>query len=532
MAQDALERGNCPEGFVFIRTSGTGCVQQTFPPHGRRNSVGESICADGYRGITELRPTTGEIPGNPQATSFGYLVECVPSAEYDEQQSQIDDGLPTDTDEASVADDSRDVGERLDDLAGALASGADSLSAGQGALLAVVGTGALVLAAAPMIRGHAVSEAAPPEPPGRPSLGEWADRSLAELEALDEARGESGVEPQADEQEPARQPVLAADLSADELRQRIETLNQMEKDLAAKTEEYRHKARTGQITDTDLVTWVGIVADFASLLHPGFAGASLWATGAGLLDETYNPRDTHRAIREGLGEMARLRGVIDVQRDGYRVALDAIEKDDVDDQIAELLPDPSPEEYSDSELEHEFEKVGRQLESAWQRSAEARQAVIEAERKRRQADALIRKFQARLSRGETSDVQEANRALSLDSGLVGLAAGTDATVAAKTAQGASVASATVSAVEWFESRSAEQQRVIDETEIARLKYQAGRLDAGVVQAEEASELAHREAVRVRRRHDELAKRVNEVRARRESEAMQEWRDYRRTGRRR
>jgi hypothetical protein len=71
------ERKNCPPGFVWIRMSGIGCVQEKLPANAKISYEGYSICEDGYTGIYERRATTdGEpAPGTPY-TSFAYLKRC------------------------------------------------------------------------------------------------------------------------------------------------------------------------------------------------------------------------------------------------------------------------------------------------------------------------------------------------------------------------------------------------------------------------------------------------------------------------
>ncbi|MBP1704581.1 MAG: hypothetical protein H6Q36_320 [Chloroflexi bacterium] len=72
------ERKNCPDGFVWIRMSGTACVQEKVPPNGKIGYDGHAICYDPYVGIYEFRPTTdGKSPPGAPYTAFSYLLECV-----------------------------------------------------------------------------------------------------------------------------------------------------------------------------------------------------------------------------------------------------------------------------------------------------------------------------------------------------------------------------------------------------------------------------------------------------------------------
>ncbi len=77
----AQEKKNCPAGFNWIRLSGTGCVQEALPAHGKISYDGTSICEEGYSGTYERRATTDgkPAPGTPY-TSFAYLKECVSGA--------------------------------------------------------------------------------------------------------------------------------------------------------------------------------------------------------------------------------------------------------------------------------------------------------------------------------------------------------------------------------------------------------------------------------------------------------------------
>ncbi len=81
---DETERANCPPGFVWIRMSGTGCVQETLPEHGKIGYDGHALCVDPYIGIFESRDTTDgqPAPGGPY-TSFAYLKRCVTQEQYD-----------------------------------------------------------------------------------------------------------------------------------------------------------------------------------------------------------------------------------------------------------------------------------------------------------------------------------------------------------------------------------------------------------------------------------------------------------------
>lgn len=89
----AQERANCPNGFFWERMSGQCCVQDraTLPAYGRIGYTGNSLCAEGYEGIYERRPTTDGQgpPGCPGYTSFVFLVECVTPGEWDKRAQEL-----------------------------------------------------------------------------------------------------------------------------------------------------------------------------------------------------------------------------------------------------------------------------------------------------------------------------------------------------------------------------------------------------------------------------------------------------------
>jgi hypothetical protein len=88
---DQPVRHNCPAGFVWIRMSGTGCVQEhPLPPHGKIGYDGHALCIEPYVGIYEQRPTTdGEpAPGTPY-NSFAYLLSCVAREDYDRAVAEL-----------------------------------------------------------------------------------------------------------------------------------------------------------------------------------------------------------------------------------------------------------------------------------------------------------------------------------------------------------------------------------------------------------------------------------------------------------
>ena len=83
-------RENCPPGFVWVRMSGTGCVQETLPEHGKTGYDGRPLCVEPYIGIYEQRATTDgqPAPGSPY-TSFAFLRKCVTADQYDRAVEEL-----------------------------------------------------------------------------------------------------------------------------------------------------------------------------------------------------------------------------------------------------------------------------------------------------------------------------------------------------------------------------------------------------------------------------------------------------------
>lgn len=82
---------NCPPGFVWIRMSGTGCVQaEPLPAHGKIGYDGHAICAEPYVGLYEQRSTADgqPAPGTPY-NSFAYLLSCVAQEDYEQAVADL-----------------------------------------------------------------------------------------------------------------------------------------------------------------------------------------------------------------------------------------------------------------------------------------------------------------------------------------------------------------------------------------------------------------------------------------------------------
>ena len=500
-AEEAPQRYNCPTGFVWDPNSGTACVQEQYPPHGHIGYDGHPVCDEGYVGIYEQRPTTDGkgVPGNP-ATAFAYLLECVTPQEFADRQARVEGG------------------RQLGDAASLLAESGTPLPPGQLILLGALGSGALIFAAVPQIRGRAPRKGIPAEPQ-QPSAGPGAD----------EAEPPSDVES-----------------NVAELRERIATLDRIDKELAQKIDQYRSAAEAGRLTPQDVVTWAGIIADVASLIPVAQlpAGiASLGANVAGQIGEHYSTRDLDRAIREGLGAMAQLRGIIEVERAGSQAALEAAE------QVGEApVPQVPPQVLPDDTLRTERDRAHQAAVDAARRHVEATDALIDASERLREQQQRVRNLLEHLpdldNPVSADQAKTANAMLDLAAGIDALTRyhqslpqsesaaraaaevlrvfrgeargsfgkaldyavdlGTEANKtkrAGKWAGGVSAASAGLSAYQWFASRSLEQRRVIVEQALEGLRYDQGRLVGRVQQAEAAMKRtqAAADAAEVRRR---------------------------------
>lgn len=476
-AQDEPERQNCPAGFVWIRMSGTGCVQEDVPPNGRISYVGDSICNDGFVGIYEQRPTTDGkgVPGNPQATSFAYLLECVTPAEFAARGSRVE-GTAT-----------------LGDAASRLADDGAQLPPGELILLGALGSGALIYAAFPATRRRPSATAGPPSRGHEPA----------------------GPEPP-DQTDPTDR-----ELDAGELRRRIEALDRIDQDLQRQMDHYRQAADAGRLTPQDVVTWTGILANTAGLI-PGAqlpAGiVSLAADLGAMIGQEYDTRDLDRAIREGLGAMAGLRGMLEVERAGYQAALAEAERPrepEVPPVAPELLPDDVLEAERAAahqrtmaastravDLAGELGRTGDKLREVERRidvltdhlpdldSSPLRDGATDAAVWVDLAagiDSMARSHQAQRLLQSAGQAQPLDAALELLDGIRG------ARSAGNVAGGISIASAGASMAEWFHARSVEEQRVILERAIEAMRYDAGRLQAQYRQLEAACEQASAQA---------------------------------------
>ena len=484
------QRYNCPGGFDWIRMSGTACVQQrdTLPVNGKIGYDGHALCIDPFAGIYETRPTTDGkgVPGNP-ATSYAYLLECVTQQELAARQARA----------AEAA--------RLGDASRLLADGGTRPPPGELLLLGALGSGALVFAALPALRRR--PGVVPPAPAGPGATAE---------------------------PEPVTPPVVEAPADAmptdpAELRQRIARLDEIDKELVERIEHYRTEAAAGRLTPQDYVEWAGIVSDLigwipAIQLPAGIL--SIAANLAGMVGEAYDTRDIDRSIREGLGEMARLRGILAVERDACRAALD----------VAEHPPKPTvplvdPALLPDQALRDERARAHRRTLDACDRQRDATEKWIELRTSLRQQEQRVDWLQDHLPDLDTPPTRElaqtentwtnllaginsyalSTRETDLKASVAGArddllaalerGASRDANLALNEAAASggavsgveraghvtsvvSVVTAAVSMYEWFREQNVEQQRVIVEQAMEGMRYEAGRLETQIRQAEQ------------------------------------------------
>jgi len=216
---EGQDNKNCPSGFRWERMSGQCCVQDrsTLPAHGKIGYTGNSLCEDGWYGVSERRPTTDGLgpPGCPGYASYIFLVNCVSSAEEAQrQQAAVDSGEkgqpPSTADEFGAAfDDVHElnrVSESLHESGGMPSKG--QMAAGgllAGGLLAATVIGTMVLASPVPLDWKPPATPAttgPPAPEG-PPVEERDENGLtqSERDALDDAIADA----QAAEEEANRQ---------------------------------------------------------------------------------------------------------------------------------------------------------------------------------------------------------------------------------------------------------------------------------------------------------------------------------------
>jgi hypothetical protein len=292
LAEEPL-RYNCPDGFVWIRMSGTGCVQETVPTNGKIGYDGHALCIDPYVGIYETRGTTDGkgVPGNP-ATSFTYLLECVTPEEAVQRQ---------------VAGGGGDLTSLLAGTPTELPDAEDLV------VIGLTGTGGILLAASRFRR--------PTKPPAASSTGS-PSRPLPSTSA---PPGTSS---------PALEPLPT---DPEEVRRKLDELAAVDATLASLADRIRAAADAGQLSGQDWVTFLGMLADAVALIpippvQLAAGGVSIGASLSLAVSDAagWDERAIHRDMRRRLDDIARMRGIIMADREILEQRREA--------------PDPPPEQ--------------------------------------------------------------------------------------------------------------------------------------------------------------------------------------------
>ena len=508
------ERKNCPDGFVWVRMSGTACVQEKVPANGKITYDGHANCIEPYVGIFEFRPTTnGSPPPGAPYTSFSYLLECVTTEERDRRAKQAPPG---------------DFSKVLADPLTRLPPAEDLV------VIGITATGTFVVAASRFRTGPkppAPTPAAPASPP--PTETPPAEASQAST------------------------PVTTEPLPTDpeEIRRRLAQLATVEAELERIAREIREKAAANQLTAEDYITFIGIAADLIGPFLPGpwqavAGGASIYMN----LTQVYHDargwdiRAIYRDVRGRLDDIARLRGMIAGDTEALERALAEAEKP------REPVPgrnDLDPSVMPDDMLREERDRAQQRVNEAFDAD---RRANEEADRlrdaQRQQADKIrdlrrvldaadaarestlrgveedgntavnlaagIDGFIQKHGEDAANDLVKAARAAMMDTlgeaeyvkhveGLWGAEAlARDAKAGGKFANVAGFGTALVSGYEWIRDFGAEQQRVVVEQMIENLSHRMGELDMQVTRADQEAasttqafhgETARRDALR-------------------------------------
>ena len=508
---DEPQRYNCPDGFDWIRMSGTACVQarSTLPANGKIGYDGHALCIDPFVSIYESRPTSdGKPPPGAPYTSFAYLLECVTQQEFDARQARAAEA-------AQMGDASR-----------LLADSGRSLPPGELVLLGALGSGALIFAALPTLRRRP-GVAGPP---------------------------------------PAEEPVESEATTGDEVAARIDQLelraaelDKIDQRLAEQVRTIRDKARANQLSILDVVKWAGIVSDMLGVLPipqtqipaalvSGFANLSGIAVDALELD----PTEVYRQAREGLGDIARLRGIIASERDGIGAALQALAAQAT---TPPAVPPADPAVLPDTTLREERDRAQAEVmrlhdgirqttdesvrlrglrSSEDDRSMALRNALrglddtpdLEIPRDANTAVNITSGLDGavRMSQGQALEgpLAEANRALdstfrsgswsahlqarTSHAGIAGEIGNLDQ--AGRSASVAGAGTAALSALDWWGARSSEEARVLIEQSIEGHQYLAGRLDQDARAAEARVEELRHEAQQAAARRRALSAEID------------------------
>jgi len=532
VAAEDPQRYNCPDGFGWIRMSGTACVQQidTLPTNGKIGYDGHALCVDPYAGIYEARPTTdGKPPPGAPYTSFAFLLECVTPEEYARRAAA---GMPG------------DVTELLVDGPVRLPPAQDLV------IIGLTATGGLLIAAS-RFKPPPAGSVPWPQPAEAPAVAPPPAPGVAELRAAD------GPGPTSDTLEP-----LPTD--PDQVRRKLDELRQIDEDLAQLAAAIAAAADPGTLTAIDYVTFLGVLADLVAaipvppvqLVAGGVSiGSSLSLAIADAAE--MDPRAVYRDLRGRLDDIARMRGIIAADRDLLQQRLDAPAPPprEVPDRL-----DVDPSLLPDDTLREERVRAEQWVERTYRADHANGEKVLRLmEQRNRQEDKIrdLRRVLDAIDSGRDSTVREVTSDATTGTDLVAGVGGfidkwhedwaqdlmtaaqkakvatvgeadfgmhargvlaaegfaDEAKVAGKWATAAGVGAAAATGLQWYQEFSGEQQRLIVEHAIEDLSRRAGQLGQQVARAEQdgtatASAFhdaaAHRNALRA-----ELMRRASE-----------------------
>lgn len=513
VAAEEPVRENCPREFIWVRMSGTACVQEKVPANGRIGYDGHAICNDGFVGIYEFRQTTDGkgVPGNP-ATSYSFLLECV---------------TPEEAARRAAAGTGGDLTKLLAGTPTQLPNAEDLV------VIGLTASGGILVAASRFRR------------PTRPS-------APAPAQADGSAQPEPTPEPAPSTPEP-----LPTDPA--EIKRRLIQLRDIDKQLGASADRIREAADAGTLTFEDWVTWVGGLADILGpLTGPAAPYVGAVSIAANLIQisaemivarqGSMSIKEMNRDLRDRLADIARLRGAIagDVQaleqaladaakppeRTPGRVDLDpSVMSDEMlreerarAQQRVNDTFDADRKAQEESDRLREEQRVQRSMVDYWRREL----AEFDAQRRAGELPSWAGRVNTDLNLAASFDGfvqqygEDAAAKLASAASSAAQRAGSDAEwlaqfrvsrAAQEVAEGAGRAgtaanivgqgTAAVSLVEWIRQYTAEQQRVVIEHEVERLAFRLGELDGQLMRADQQAaastmlfqdEVAHRNAV--------------------------------------
>ncbi len=511
------ERDNCPDGFIWIRMSGTACVQETVPANGRIGYDGHAICNDGFSGIYEFRntPNGKGVLGNP-ASVYSYLLECVTP---EEAARRVAAGTGGDLTELLAG--RKTVKPDAEDLV----------------VIGLTASGGILVAASRFRRR--------PKPPTLPPA---------------EAQASPPSEP-ASETAPAIPEPLPSDPA--EIERRLKQLRDIDEKLRAAADRIREGADAGTLTFEDKVAWVGGIMDILGPLTgplAPYAGAvsiaanliQMSAEAIVAAQGSMSIKEMNRDLRDRLADIARLRGLIsgDVQALEQALADAAPPPERTPERI-----DLNPAVMSDEMLREERARAQQRVNNSFETDRKAQEESDRLREEQRAQRSMVDYWRRELADFDAqrrahelpSSAGQANTDLNLAASFEGFVQqyGEDAAAAVAkeaaadlgVARGGAVdfvkvaaaaradeaatslldhakragtaanvvgqGTAAVSLVEWIRQYTAEQQRVVIEHEVERLAFRMGELDGQLVRADQQAaatttsfrdEVAHRNAV--------------------------------------